>query len=596
MSRLIYILLLVFCLGASARADVSVITVDNLEAGTQLTGLQAIWHDPEGEATLEQAWQANQQGKFKPLDTAGSTGLQPGSFWSYFILRNTTSEQLRLHLEYVDHQLISLQAFDRPLQAVGFQQIADLFLGNPFSERPVSHNRFVVEVELAPAESREVLVRYNSDRQGYVYPSMRIWTPAALQASLTVETGMMAFLFGGFFLMSIFALVAGLATNEKTFYAYSVYSLSKITVWGVIMGYAHQYVITENFHWSYMSISGAVTIFCALFFARLFLQSQQFIPKLDKLLILMMANAVFLFITALFKLTPLTVMSMTFALFMYPIMVVVGFARWRQGSKEAAVFILAWGLLIFGLVTQVLRDVGVVAPSFVNYYWPPLASFTEMLTIMAAMGIKVHMLRVQKEHAEKKYLRKLEESKEELRDLVEERTHELKQAKLQAEMEARTDYLTGIDNRRSFINKAEMRLSLALRREQPLSMLMMDLDRFKAINDSYGHDIGDQVLKAFSEVVKNTIRSSDIFGRMGGEEFALLFDESAEGSVEMAERLRQEVERITVSTPKGDLQFTTSIGVAHLGTVGTLESMLKQADIALYSAKENGRNQVVSQT
>ncbi|BFM14688.1 diguanylate cyclase [Maricurvus nonylphenolicus] len=570
--------------------------MDNLEAGTQLTGLQAIWHDPEGEATLEQAWQANQQGKFKPLDTAGSTGLQPGSFWSYFILRNTTSEQLRLHLEYVDHQLISLQAFDRPLQAVGFQQIADLFLGNPFSERPVSHNRFVVEVELAPAESREVLVRYNSDRQGYVYPSMRIWTPAALQASLTVETGMMAFLFGGFFLMSIFALVAGLATNEKTFYAYSVYSLSKITVWGVIMGYAHQYVITENFHWSYMSISGAVTIFCALFFARLFLQSQQFIPKLDKLLILMMANAVFLFITALFKLTPLTVMSMTFALFMYPIMVVVGFARWRQGSKEAAVFILAWGLLIFGLVTQVLRDVGVVAPSFVNYYWPPLASFTEMLTIMAAMGIKVHMLRVQKEHAEKKYLRKLEESKEELRDLVEERTHELKQAKLQAEMEARTDYLTGIDNRRSFINKAEMRLSLALRREQPLSMLMMDLDRFKAINDSYGHDIGDQVLKAFSEVVKNTIRSSDIFGRMGGEEFALLFDESAEGSVEMAERLRQEVERITVSTPKGDLQFTTSIGVAHLGTVGTLESMLKQADIALYSAKENGRNQVVSQT
>lgn len=595
MSRLIYVLVFLLGLSGSAFAGIA-IDVSGTEDGAQQTGLKAIWHDPEANATLEQAWQAYQEGKFTVLDSAGSTGLESGAFWSYFVLRNTSNEKLLLHLEYVDHQLISLQAYDRPRQqGTPFQQIADLFLGNPFSDRPVSHNRFVVEVELGPSEARDVLVRYSSDRRGYVFPSMRIWTPEALQESLTTETGMMSFLFGGFFLMSIFALVAGLATSEKTFYAYSVYSLSKITVWGVIMGYAHQYVITENFHWSYMSISGAVTIFCALFFARLFLQSRKYIPKLDYLLLLMMGNAVFLFVVAVFKLTPLTVMSMTFALFMYPVMIIVGFVRWRQGSKEAAVFILAWGLLIFGLVTQVLRDVGVVTPSFVNYYWPPLASLTEMLTIMAAMGIKVHMLRVEKEHAEKKYLHTLEESKAELETLVEERTRELEQAKLHAEMEARTDYLTGIDNRRSFINKAEMRLSLALRREQPLSILMFDLDRFKSINDTYGHDIGDQVLKAFSEVVKQTIRSSDIFGRMGGEEFALVFDEDVAGALEMAERLRQEVENIIVETPQGELRFTTSIGMAHLGTTGTVESMLKEADIALYKAKEKGRNQVFSQ-
>lgn len=594
MHRLIYVLmfLLGFCGPAFAGAAIEVTAT---EEGLRQTGLKAIWHDPAGEASVSQAWQAYQQGKFAPLETAGSTGLQPGAFWSYFELLNPGSTPLRLHLEYVDHQLIALQAFEKAETGGEFQSLVDLHLAKPFSERPVSHNRFVVEVTLDPAEQKAFLVRYASDDQGYVFPSMRIWSPEALQGNLTVETGMMSFLFGGFFLMSIFALVAGLATNEKTFYAYSVYSLSKITVWGVILGYAHQYVITEGFHWSYMSISGAVTIFCGLFFARLFLQSRQFTPKLDYILLLMMGNAAFLFVSALFKLTSLTVMSMTIALLLYPVMAIVGFVRWRQGSKEAAVFILAWGLLIFGLVTQALRDIGLVTPSFVNYYWPPLASLTEMLTIMAAMGIKVHMLRVQKEHAEKKYLRKLEESKEELKDLVEERTHELEQAKLQAEMEARTDYLTGIDNRRSFINKAEMRLSLALRREQPLSIVMFDLDQFKSINDNYGHDVGDQVLKAFSEVVKSTIRSSDIFGRLGGEEFALVFDEDAEDAMDMAERLRQEVENISVDTPKGELHFTTSIGVAHLGAVGTLESMLKQADIALYSAKENGRNRVVCQ-
>ncbi len=155
MSRLIYILLPVFCCSASARADFTALAVDNSENGNHQTGLQAIWHDPVGDASVAQAWQAYQQGEFKPLETAGSTGLQPGAFWSYFVLRNTTADPLRLHLEYVDHQLIYQQAFDRPLQGADFEQIADLYLANPFSDRPVSHNRFVVEVELAPAESRD---------------------------------------------------------------------------------------------------------------------------------------------------------------------------------------------------------------------------------------------------------------------------------------------------------------------------------------------------------------------------------------------------------------------------------------------------------
>ncbi len=137
-------------------------------------------------------------------------------------------------------------------------------------------------------------------------------------------------------------------------------------------------------------------------------------------------------------------------------------------------------------------------------------------------------------------------------------------------------------------------MSLAQRKGQPLSFLMLDLDRFKSINDKYGHHIGDLALKFLSEVIKKTIRGSDIFGRVGGEEFALVFDEDVHGAMDMAERLRQEIENIIVATPQGELNFTASIGLAQLKEYDTVDSMLKKADVALYSAKEAGRNRVFS--
>ncbi|MFC6633117.1 sensor domain-containing diguanylate cyclase [Microbulbifer taiwanensis] len=572
------------------------IELDAGEDGRKLTGLAEVWHDAQGTADLEMAQEAFAQGEFGPLDSAGSTGLQPGAYWSHFTLRNSADTSLTLHVEYVDHQLIGMEAFGRDIPGTeAYRPIARLSLAEPFEHRDIPHNRFVFEVKLPPGGTAEYLVRFSSDELGVVFPSMRLWDPDALRATGTVEASITAFLLGGYFLMSVFALVSAITTGGRIFYFYSFYSISKITVWCTILGYTHQYFVTDNFHWSYMSISGAVTILCGVIFSRMFLHSRKNTPKLDYLLRFMIANAVFLLACALLKLTALSVISMTVALLLYPLIAIVAFIRWQQGYREAAVFALAWSLLVFGLVVQAMRDLGYVEHNFINYYWPPVASFCEMLAIMAAIGVRVQRLRTQKELAEHKYTQQLEVSKADLEQQVKVRTRELEVAKARAEQEARTDPLTGIYNRRSFFSESEHLLRLAERKSLPLSLLMLDIDHFKSINDIHGHAVGDKALRAFSDAVAGHIRETDVFGRLGGEEFALLLAEPRQGALESAQRLQREIEEIRIETAQGQLQFTASIGVAYWRDEKFIDELLHNADRALYLAKKRGRNRIAEQ-
>ncbi|WP_233998630.1 sensor domain-containing diguanylate cyclase [Microbulbifer pacificus] len=573
------------------------IDVGATEDGSRRTGQAAVWHDTSGRADLMAALQALEAGAFRALPGAGSTGLQKGSYWSFFVLHNPTDFPVPLHLEYVDHQLIRLQAFASSSNTTPeFVEVANLAMGEGFTKRPVFHNRFVVPVALEAGESKAFLVRFDSEEVGFVFPSMRIWSPDALSKSHTGETAVLSFLFGGITLISLFSLIVGLTTREPSFFAYFVYGLSKIVAWGTILGFTHQYVLREGFHWSYMSAAGAVSILCGVIFDRLFLQTRKYTPKLDLVMILMMLNALVLLGSALLQIKAVALVSITLALLLYPASTVIAIVRWRQGSSEAAVFAVGWTLLLAGLFFQALRDLGYVHHNLVNYYLPPLSSFIEMVTIMAAMGIKLRRLRLQGLESERQYRRHLEQSKVKLEGLVRARTEELEKAKHQAELEARTDPLTGIRNRRSFLADADLSIKRAQRKGEPVSLLMFDIDHFKSINDNHGHGVGDEALRQFSQTIQRKLRETDVFGRLGGEEFALLITETRPDSLHTAERLRDIISQIRVECPAGSVQFTSSIGVA-LGTEHeTVEQLLRRADHALYCAKERGRNIVVEYT
>lgn len=157
---------------------------------------------------------------------------------------------------------------------------------------------------------------------------------------------------------------------------------------------------------------------------------------------------------------------------------------------------------------------------------------------------------------------------------------------------AATDPLTGAFNRREFLALTERESLRARRYNRPLSVLMLDLDHFKKLNDNYGHAAGDKTLQRFTAVCCNALRNVDIFGRWGGEEFvALLPETDAEGAGVIAERLRQLVEDIEIDSHGQKFKITTSIGVAdYHDNETTIDGPLSRADAALYEAKKAGRN------
>ena len=171
----------------------------------------------------------------------------------------------------------------------------------------------------------------------------------------------------------------------------------------------------------------------------------------------------------------------------------------------------------------------------------------------------------------------------------------LSNARMVAKLEtmATTDGMTGLLNKRAMLEAAHEKVVSATRFGRKLSVLVTDIDFFKKVNDTYGHDVGDVVIKGLGEILKRQKRTTDIVARFGGEEFVVLIEQTDEaGAMLLAERIREEVEKTTFATENGPLNVTCSIGVATFPEAGkSWEALFKAADEALYVSKRSGRNQ-----
>ncbi len=161
---------------------------------------------------------------------------------------------------------------------------------------------------------------------------------------------------------------------------------------------------------------------------------------------------------------------------------------------------------------------------------------------------------------------------------------------------SRTDRLTGLNNRGYWEECLKSRNSRAIQRSKHTSTLIMfDIDHFKKVNDTYGHQAGDEVIRATSRTLRSRIRTTDIAGRYGGEEFGvILIDTNAEQSLYLAERMRKKIEALTVKFEPVEIRYTISLGIAQANDDMTDHAQwLQNSDLALYEAKHGGRNQSV---
>jgi diguanylate cyclase (GGDEF)-like protein len=161
--------------------------------------------------------------------------------------------------------------------------------------------------------------------------------------------------------------------------------------------------------------------------------------------------------------------------------------------------------------------------------------------------------------------------------------------------QAVTDELTGLANRRRFLSQLDAEISRSRRSGSPLGLVLADLDDFKRINDTYGHEAGDVALRSFAEILETMARDIDLPVRLGGEEFAVLLpDTDIAGATLLAERLRLSLESTRIGWPATDIRLTASFGVSSFPGAASAEDLLNDADRRLYDAKRSGKNRVVA--
>ena len=259
-------------------------------------------------------------------------------------------------------------------------------------------------------------------------------------------------------------------------------------------------------------------------------------------------------------------------------------------------------------IKQALVDKKPIRETILNYsktghpYWLemnifPLKNKFGQVTHFAAIERDVTEMIYHAEQLEKRN-KDLKEIKHNLQILVEEKTQKLRVANKKLEQLAYYDPLTNLPNRRSFIDQAEKQVAACTRNHYTLVTGLLDVDNFKLINDTHGHDIGDQVLQHISRQLEIIFRQEDIYGRIGGEEFAFsIVIEDGKHAKYIGERICQEIEEQSIMTSDKNINITVSIGMCinYPETFPTtLNEAIKKADLCLYKAKNNGKNCVIT--
>ncbi|MCK5354457.1 MAG: diguanylate cyclase, partial [Methyloprofundus sp.] len=218
-----------------------------------------------------------------------------------------------------------------------------------------------------------------------------------------------------------------------------------------------------------------------------------------------------------------------------------------------------------------------------------VGSFIEIILFSLALAYRIRLLQHEKVAA-------IYQSNIELDDKVKERTKQLEKSREELKELASRDSMTNLYNRRFLCEISPELISIAKREKSPLSIIVFDIDKFKSINDTYGHSTGDQVIKTVAKLLQQT-RECDIAARIGGEEFALLLPNTDKnGAYEMAIQIRKEVENLQLQIrSRCTITLTLSGGVCTLlfNKDNNIDQMLHRADRALYTAKETGRNKIV---
>ncbi|QOY63655.1 GGDEF domain-containing protein [Lysobacter sp. H21R4] len=560
----------------------------------ELTPYVSVYHDPGGQDDLAAVRERLASGGFSPLpDNKTAFGFQPGAFWFHARLVNANLREPRWLL--VQKYALSDYIEVHTLHADGH---VDTHTGGdalPFEARSIRYRLPNFWINVPPGPPVDLLVRISS--QSSMQVPLWLYTPGAFaEVSRDAQFGIGLY-YGILLALFVYNLVLWLRLRDPSYFWY----LLHISAFGLVLftlnGLGFEYLWPKS---PWLADKAVPLSICLAQvgmqqFARYFLELRQRWRLGDLVGLAMIAFFVAWGLASVWLpyriATPVASAAVFVSIAWIAIESIVVTAR---GYKPARIFLLAWGLFLAGTGMFAALAFGVLPKTFLTEYGVQIGSATEMLLLSIALSYRYSALRQENE-------RIIRAGREELAQEVEQRTSELRlaldqlgQAHARLRESSQRDGLTGLHTRAHFMERFQQLMVEAYRAEQPLSVLMIDLDHFKDINDQHGHLVGDECLRFSAHLLGQILRRYNaVVARFGGEEFVVgLPGKDGAQALQVAEELRRSLDESACDVAGIQIRLTASIGVHELQVDGgsQVANALQQADEALYRAKADGRN------
>jgi len=551
--------------------------------------------DPQ--AALELADARAHADQFAPLEPGRGLnfGYVDGAMWLRLRLRSdlAAASDWRLELDYasLDHATL----YD---DAGGVQVAGDR---TAIADRPVVHRNPVFRVSLAPGESRELLLRVRSDGSLTLNPSL--WRADAFATHSANSYAAQALFFGMLLALAGYNFLLFVALRDRAYLLYVLFVLGVGVGIASIQGIAGQYLWPESVEWSNRALvaSFALSGIVGPLFAREFLATAQHSPRWHWALGVGAAAHVGVLAIGLWAPLRLGMQTMSVSTLLNCLLMLgCGIDCWRRGISGARLFVLAWVSLLMGGVLMALRNFGLLPTHFITLHGMQVGSALEMLLLSFALADRFDKLKRERASAQAAALSaqqalvvSLQRHERELEQRVTERTEALAAANAKLRVLAMQDALTSLANRGALYAHLDEALRRARSHAQPLTLLLIDLDGFKAVNDRFGHEAGDHLLREVAERLRAVTRPEDLLARLGGDEFVLVAEGLMlpEQAQTIGDRLLHALRAPLVCLPEA--RIGSSIGIAvSTADDDDFEALLRRADRAMYAAKAAGRGNV----
>ena len=603
MSRIAVLIVLLSCLIGPGESSAAALRLAPELRSAALAQHVSVLEDPGGDLALADVQQ--RAGEFRPSgvrdDAAINFGYSSAAWWLRIEFAAEPTAPRDWLLEVAFPTLDSIEYFGPG----GERMSAGDRL--PFAARPLLHRNFVFPVRLDETGAGTIWLRVASE--GTLTIPLRLWRHEHFWQESQTSYALLAVYFGMLLALALYNLLLWLSLRDRNYLTYVLFAASMAVGQLSLNGLGNQYLWPDWPVWGNLAFStgfAATGLFGALF-TRGFLSTRRNLPRLDGAIIGLaglFAVCAAAPLVAPYRLAAIltSLTGVTFSL----VAVLAGLRCWRAGQPGARVFVLAWAALLAGVAVVGLRNLNLLPTTFISFYAIQIGSAVEMVLLSFALAERINDLQREKDAARgeavatrQQLVASLQRSELDLERRVAARTGELealnarlRENERQLQALAHTDPLTGLANRLLLDARLEQSMQHARRSHGQIALLLIDLDHFKSVNDSHGHAIGDEVLRAAAERLRTAVREVDTVARIGGDEFVVVL--TALGGASDAERLAEKLVagmREPMRVLGMPLECSASVGVALFGG-GELTSaeLMRRADRALYAAKEAGRS------